>query len=658
MAETREYQFSDEAFEGHDRVATIVMTRFRTSAFYKMQRSIAGKTILTWENLNDYSYNRIYLPEEEKKHPGVKVFFPLVQLKTNVVSSWLYDLLVGSEDAPFTLNPTPVSSLPSKMVKEVEQDLVRRLIAKLETNGMAPNDVMLNGGAEPKYTKKWLLDEARKLKETKLQLLQEKAKSAASGMQLKITDNMVEGGWRNAMAAFYHDFSLHTAAFLSGPVAMPKAVFKWEGSKLKKSIEMVPQWRCVRPENAFPSPDASSAQDGGWFCEVTQISRADLLAMKGMSGAIDEHIDRVLSEYASNTRNWLYSANVKLRGENSFWADNQTIDLVIHQGLISGREMQGLVKGIGENEFLEFEAYVIGGYTVFARAVPTKYGKRTYYSSHYSGSRHDVYGESMGTMLFNAQNELNDVVRTRWRNIWHSAGPVYNGDINRFDDPKSVSVKPFTLIWSRPDINGTGSPGIKMIEQARLHASELTNLVTELLRRADDHCGVPALMHANPQMAGMVRTSGAASMLFQAAQKQLKSAIANIDMDVIEPSVTNVYTHLMEYDDDESIKADAKIVARGANGILKAEMEKESLKENMAAITQAAQGGVIPAEFAQWALYKSFTDAGLPISAFMDNPRDFGGSGGSMGQKPPQTINQQAGVKLDGRSNVPPDMMQ
>ena len=657
MAEEREYKFSKDAFTGHDRLGTIVMSRFRTSAFYKMHKTIAGKTVLGWEKINDCSYNRIYLPEEEHKHPGVKAYFPLVHLKTNVVSSWLSDLLVGSEDAPFTLSPTPVSSLPKKIVKEVESDIAERLLKKLQENGMTAASVMLNGRAEPKYTKKWIDEEAKKLKETKMQLLQEKAKTAAQGMQAKITDVMVEGGWRNAMAAFYHDFSLHTAAFLSGPVAMPKTVFHWQGSTLVRKVEMVPQWRCVRPENAFPSPDASSAQDGGWFCEVTQMSRSDLLAMKDMDGANKKSIDKVLETYGGSPRNWIYDANVKIRGDESIWSDSQTIDVVIHQGMISGKELDGIVIGVDAKEYVEFEAYVIGGYTIFARAVPTKYGKRTYYSSHYAGGRHDVYGESMGTMLFNAQNEINDVVRARWRNIWHSAGPIYMADINRFDDPKSVKVKPFTMLWGRPDINGNGVPALRM-EEARMHATELTGIVSELLRRADDHCGIPAIMHANPQMAGMVRTSGAASMLFSAAQKQLKSAICNIDMDLIEPSVTNVYTHIMEFDKDESIKADAKVVARGANGILKAEMEKESLKENLAAITQAAQGGVVPNEFASWALYKAFGDAGLPVGAFMDNPKDFGGvASGSLGQKPPQTMNEQAGVKLDGRSNVAPGLV-
>lgn len=655
MAENREYNFDKEAFDGHDRLANIVMSRFRTSAFHKMHKVIAGKSILTWESINDCSYNRVYLPEEEKKHSGVKVYFPLVNLKTNVVSSWMYDLLAGSEDAPFTLSPTPVSSLPKNMVTEVEQELVQRLMLKLEQTGMTPVDVMLNGRAEPKYTKKWLEQEAKRLKETKMELLQGRAKAAADGMQAKITDNMVEGGWRNAMAAFYHDFALHTAAFLSGPVAMPKAIFKWEGSKLKRTVEMVPQWRCVRPENAFPSPDASSAQDGGWFVEVTQISRADLLAMKGMDGAKDGQIDKVLDRYTNGARNWLYEGNVKLNGSDTFWSDNQSIDLVIHQGQISGKELNGLVNGVGEKDFVEFEAYVIGGYTVFARVVPTKYGKRTYYSSHYGGPRHEVYGESMGTMLFNAQNEINDVIRARWRNIWHSAGPIYMGDVNRFDDPKSVKVKPFTMLWGRPDINGNGVPALRM-EEARMHAGELTNLVTELVRRADDHCGIPAIMHGNPQ-AGMVRTSGGASMLFASAQKTLKAAVANIDMDLIEPAVTNVYTHLMEFDKDETIKADAKIVARGASGILKKEADKERLTESLAVITQSAAQGTIPQEFAKWALYKAFADDGLPISAFMDNPKDMVSvAGGPANQQAPQSVPEQAGVTIDGRSNVNPNV--
>lgn len=650
-----EYSFASDAFVGHDRLARIVMTRFRSSASYKMSHLIAGKSVLCWENINDASYNRIYLPEEERKHPGVKAYFPLVHLKTNVTSSWMYDLLVGSEDAPFTLQPTPVSSLPKSMLDEVETEVVNRLMKQLEQSGKSPLDIMLNNGAEPKYAKKWIEEQAKGLKRTKMELLQGRASAAAEGMRLKITDQMVEGGWRNAMAAFYHDFSLHTSAFISGPVAMPKSVFKWEGSKLTRKVEMVPQWRCVKPQNAFPSPDADSAQGGGWFCEVTQMLRSDLRAMKGMDGAVDDNIDKVLEKFQSGTRSWLFEGNVQLNGDETMWADNQSIDLVIHQGQISGKELNGLVKAVDDDEYIEFECYVVGGITVFARAVPTKYGKRTYYSSHYGGSRHSVYGESMGTMLFNIQNEMNDTVRARWRNIWHSAGPIYMADVNRFDDPKSVKVKPFTMLWGRPDINGNGVPALR-IEEARMHAAELTNIIDSMLRRADDYCGIPAIMHGNPQQAGVLRTSGGAAMLFAASQKQLKAAVAAIDMDVIEPCVQNVYTHLMEFDKDESIKADAKIVARGASGLLKAESDKQRLTENLAVITQAAGQGVIPQEFAKWALYESFRKDGMPIASFMENPQDFSSAMGGSLAKAPQSPAAAAGVQIDGRSNVPMEL--
>jgi len=53
-------------------------------------------------------------------------------------------------------------------------------------------------------------------------------------------------------------------------------------------------------------------------------------------------------------------------------------------------------------------------------------------------------------------------------------------------------------------------------------------------------------------------------MLMGAAGKGIRQVVGHIDADVIKPVVQRQFVYNMRYDEDESIKGDAEVVARGA----------------------------------------------------------------------------------------------
>lgn len=63
-------------------------------------------------------------------------------------------------------------------------------------------------------------------------------------------------------------------------------------------------------------------------------------------------------------------------------------------------------------------------------------------------------------------------------------------------------------------------------------------------------------------------TAAGLSMLISAAGKIIKSVMANIDRFIISESVTRVWEYLMLFDDDQSIKGDAQIIARGSSALV------------------------------------------------------------------------------------------
>lgn len=67
-------------------------------------------------------------------------------------------------------------------------------------------------------------------------------------------------------------------------------------------------------------------------------------------------------------------------------------------------------------------------------------------------------------------------------------------------------------------------------------------------------------------------------MLLNAANKGLKGVVSNIDTDVLSPMLNKLFDYNMLMSDDQTIKGDANIVARGAVALM--QMESLQLRRN------------------------------------------------------------------------------
>jgi hypothetical protein len=74
----------------------------------------------------------------------------------------------------------------------------------------------------------------------------------------------------------------------------------------------------------------------------------------------------------------------------------------------------------------------------------------------------------------------------------------------------------------------------------------------------------PPTSTATSDVQGAGRTSSGLSMLMGSAGKGIRQVVMHIDHDVIYKVVQRQFVYNMRYDEDESIKGDAEIIARGA----------------------------------------------------------------------------------------------
>jgi hypothetical protein len=110
---------------------------------------------------------------------------------------------------------------------------------------------------------------------------------------------------------------------------------------------------------------------------------------------------------------------------------------------------------------------------------------------------------------------------------------------------------------------GSSAPAVRFT-QPDDNANTLMGVYEKFSRMADDHSGIPAYLYGNLDTQGAGRTSSGLSMLMGAAGKGIRQVVGHIDTDVIKPIVLRQFVYNMRYDEDESIKGDAQVVARGA----------------------------------------------------------------------------------------------
>jgi hypothetical protein len=145
------------------------------------------------------------------------------------------------------------------------------------------------------------------------------------------------------------------------------------------------------------------------------------------------------------------------------------------------------------------------------------------------------------------------------------------------------------------------------------------------MKLADDLSGVPAYVLGNPQVAGAGRTLGGLSMLMGNAAKGIKNVQLNIDRDVITGVVEAFYMYNMLTSKDNSIKADAKVVARGATGLLQRELAQTRTVEILQLLQPYAVPGpdgkaIIEPDTLKYLLREILKNTGLDVDKAIPDP--------------------------------------
>ncbi len=490
---------------------------------------------------------------------GSEIYMMITATKQRAASSWIKDIALPDDEKAWGIEPTPMPELPPWAEKAIQERM-----GEMEVDNQ---DFM-------------------KLREFMSIELREQAKYSAEQMELKIEDQLVEAKWGKVINALIDDFTTFSTCILKGPQMKKRKTLTWKPvfGSVKPSIteELRPEFTRVSPFDIYPSPEAEWIDDGN-LIEHIRFPRGELYNMIGVPGYKDDQIRKVLKEYTEGLREWLWQDTERNENEmhHHWWRDgkNGLIDGLHYWGSVQGSKLKDWGLDIPD-EMAEYQidAILIGKYIIRCQINNDPLARRPYAKANYDPIPGAFWGNSIRYLMNDVQEFCNATARALVNNMGMASGPMVEINYERLSPLEDeLDIYPWK-VWQTKGSEVGGGPAIQFF-QPESNASELMAVYEQFERRADDATSIPRYAHGNDKVGGAGSTASGLSMLMSSAAKGIKAAIGAFDYGCITPAIEQMYYYNMITSNDQSIKGDNKIIARGAKALLLRDMSRQRLTE-------------------------------------------------------------------------------
>lgn len=533
-----------------------------------------------------------YDPEVEaeiRKSGGSNIYMMLTSNKCRAASSWLRDTLLGARDEkPWTIDPTTIPDISPEELQEVTQKATQEAMAIEQALGMQIT------------TPEQMAEIVERIKDKIRVQIQDEAREDCDRMELKMEDQMQEGGFIDAFSAFLDDLTTFPAAILKGPVVRKKPQMKWVKDAQGQYVpevkdELVLEWERVDPFMIYPAPHASKIDDG-YLIERHRMTRTQLTELIGVEGYSEGAIRAVLEDYGhGGLHEWLRidTQKAQAEGKNTLAIQQNTdalIDSLQFWGSVQGRHL--VEWGMDKKEIPDLdkeyncEVWLIGRWVIKATLNYDPFGRKPYYKTSYEEIPGVFWGNSVTDLVRDAQIMCNAASRALANNMGMASGPQTVVNIDRLPPGEDVTeMYPWKIHTVVSDPYGNSAPPIDFF-QPDSRAAELMGIYEKFSVLADEYSGVPRYMTGDAAAGGAGRTASGMSMLMNNAGKSIKQVISNIDQNVLSKSIERLYYYNMKYSDDPELKGDVQIRVRGANAMVVKEQAQVRINEFMNMISQ------------------------------------------------------------------------
>lgn len=513
---------------------------------------------------------------EIRKTGGSEIYMMLTSVKCRTASSWLRDALLGqANNKPWTIAPTPNPEMP----EEAEAQLLAAV-------GQEVGQMAAVGVKVPPDAVRERIDTAREALKAKLR---EQARRKAEDTERILEDELIEGGFHEAIDEFIDDFVTYPGAILKGPVVhrAPRLTWKKDGQRWVPVVEdrLVKRWYRVDPFKFFPAPWSADIEDGYTF-EHHKITADELFGLIGAPGYSEEAIRTVINE-AGSLQHWLgldfHTTADTINQPNQLTVTSGPLDALEFFGPVPGKHL--MEWGVEDPQVTDHDKsynvnlWMIGRHVIKATINPDPLGKKPYRKACYEKIPGAFWGNGIPDLLRDLQDVCNASARSLVNNMAIASGPQVWFNISRLPPGAKVTqMYPWKEWQFESDPLGSTAPPMDFF-QPNSNANELLQVFTFFSEKADEYSGLPRYMTGDTNVGGAGRTSSGLGMLMNSSNRLMKAVMSGVDrilVDVLQ--CLHQYLMQFEYEQFPELEGDIRIVPRGAAAIT--QREQLALRRN------------------------------------------------------------------------------
>jgi hypothetical protein len=515
------------------------------------------------------TYKGMYDPAklaEIKKFGGSEVYARITSTKCRGATSLLRDVYLGAE-RPWDIDPTPVPTVPDNIMQSIDE-LVKVEVASLQQAGQPVDQQMI-------------ADRVKMLRKSAEKAAKKQAQEETDRAATQVDDILTEGNFYDAFAEFLIDLPIFPFACIKGPVVRREPQLKWVEGQAK--MEQIPKmfWYRVSPFDLYWSPGAANVWQAE-FVERIRLTRADLLAVRGLPGYNDDAINEVLNRYHDRGfREWWDVTDAeRARLENrEEWARTNVglIDTAEFHGSVSGQTLRdwGMTETDVPDPIQEYrvQAWMIDRFVIKTQINPSPRQRAPYYISNFEKIPGTMAGYGLHDLLEDIQSVGSAAIRSLVNNLSIASGPqvVINDQVLQPGEDDNMYPWKRWHVSFDPMITGTSKP-IDFF-QPNSNTQELMAVYEKFSSMADDVSAIPRYMTGNEKVGGAGRTASGLAMLMGNAAKTLQNVAASIDRDVMRPMLEGLYDMIM-LTMPGFFRGDEAIVVKGVNYAVKREQDR------------------------------------------------------------------------------------
>jgi len=507
------------------------------------------------------------------------VFIGMTRQKTNAAEARVADILLPTDDRNWGIQPTPDPEIMG-MTKKNDPAADPRTGQQL---------VDLKTGQQLRVR-----DVARAV----MQMAREKAEA----MQREIEDQLVECDYNGELRKVIHHAAVLGTGVVKGPIVESRVRKAWQprvdaSGQQVHVIEMVKELKpasfSIDPRNVWPDPACGdNIHNGKGIYERQQMTSKQIRELAKQPGYMREQLRKVLEEGPKKSATFQ-----ELKDEDQRDIARDTYEVWEYWGEIEPEDLRaaGVQVGAEEDILKATSACVVfvNNTVVKAYLNPLEDGQLPYDFYVWEKVANSVWGYGIPYLMRAQQKVLNAAWRQMMDNAGVSSGPqivVKPGTITPADKQWQLSAR---KIWYATDDVDDVRKAFTTFE-FNSHQEELANIIKMATELGDQETGVPTIMQGEKGAAP--DTVGGMQMLMNSANVVLRRLVKQFDDMVTKPHIRRYYDYNMMYSEDEEIKGDFQIDARGSSALLIRDIQNQAFLNLLAAGANPVYGMYLDTE--------------------------------------------------------------